>query len=158
MSYRKGIHQGIYLFFAIFLGLLNTGLFAQKSCLDSAQLIVIDAQWEKALLDSDYDQLESLTAENFIWVHNHASLVDSKTSLLDRASAPNTGAAGILKSRTSFDVVAIRLGSTGVVTGHTIVARSEYKTNYHFMRTYSQVEGKCYLLANHTMAIPEQEE
>ncbi|RMA64790.1 hypothetical protein BXY75_1671 [Ulvibacter antarcticus] len=28
---------------------------------------------------------------------------------------------------------------------------------YHFMRTYVEINERCYLIANHTMAIPEKE-
>lgn len=28
-------------------------------------------------------------------------------------------------------------------------------TTFNYMRTYVEIDGKCYLIANHTMAIPE---
>ena len=126
---------------------------AQGSCSDPAALIQLDAKWEKALLDSDADFLATLVAEDFIWVHDHASMVDTRESLLERLSDPASG--GDTRSRTSSDVVARILGSAGVVTGFTIVDRGPSPTRYNFMRTYVEVSGRCLLLANHTMAIPQ---
>ena len=145
-------------FYILLSGLSVSSVMAQKSCLDPENLKNLDSQWEKALLDSDAEFLESLLADDFIWVHNHASMVDSKEALLKRASNPNVRATGDTKSRVSKDVKAIVLGSTGVVIGITIVDRGPTPTTYHFMRTYTVVDGKCYLLANHTMAIPDIEE
>jgi hypothetical protein len=36
------------------------------------------------------------------------------------------------------------------------VDRGPQPTTYHFMRTYVLVTGKWKLIANHTMAIPEE--
>ena len=133
-----------------------TPIFAQDDCLDPVNLKSMDSQWEKALLESDVDFLESILADDFIWVHNHAGSVDSRESLLKRASDRSTGGAtGNPRSRVSNNVNAIVLGATGVVTGYTVVDRGPSPTNYNFMRTYTKVDGKCYLLANHTMAIPD---
>jgi hypothetical protein len=49
------------------------------------------------------------------------------------------------------------LGNTGVVSGYTVVDRGPSPVTYHFMRTYTKVNGKYQLLANHTMAIPDEE-
>lgn len=131
---------------------------AQQNCLNPESLASLDASWEKALLTSDVDQLDALLAEDFIWVHNHASLIDSKSMLLNRAADPKAGATGNTRSRKQQEVQVIIKGSTGVVTGITIVDRGPVPTTYHFMRTYVAHEGKCLLLANHTMAVPEGEE
>ncbi len=145
------------IFFCILLsGLSVTSVIAQKSCIEPENLKNLDSQWEKALLDSNAEFLEAILADDFIWVHNHASMIDSREALLKRTSNPN--APGNTKSRVSKDVKVIVLGSTGVVTGITIVDRGPSPTTYHFMRTYTEVDGKCYLLANHTMAIPDNEE
>ncbi len=131
---------------------------AQESCLDTDNLIKLDAQWEKALLESDVEFLAFILADDFIWIHNHASLTDTKESLLKRASDPKSGATGKPRSRISKDVEVTVLGSTGIVTGFTIVDRGPAPTTYHFMRTYVAVAEHCLLLANHTMAIPEKDE
>ncbi len=131
---------------------------AQENCLDPDNLLKLDAQWEKALLDSDDTMIRSLLADDFVWIHNHASFIDSKTSLLKSASNPKIGATGNTTSRKSQGVKVLILESTGIVYGNTIVERDSKLTNYHFMRTYVQVEGKCLLMANHTMAIPEEDD
>lgn len=141
------------LVFALFVAAANP-ISAQDSCLDPAALIQLDAKWERALLDSDADFLTTFVARDFIWVHDHASMVDTKESLLERVSATAAGT-GDTRSRISSDVVARVLGSAGVVTGFTIVDRGPTPTRYNFMRTYVEVSGRCLLLANHTMAIPK---
>mgnify|MGYP001820899173 CR=1 FL=1 len=148
-------------FYAIFaLAMLSgTITYAQEGCLEQHRLLSLDAQWEKALLESDVSFLESILAKDFIWVHNHASGIDTREALLQRAADRQSGgASGNPRSRKSNNVQAIVLGSTGVVTGYTIVDRGPTPTNYHFMRTYVDVGGKCVLLANHTMAVPDSED
>lgn len=142
----------------VIIGLSLTIAMAQENCLNSNNLLKLDAQWEKALLESDYNFIKGILADDFIWVHNHAGMTDTKESLLKRASDPNAGASGKPRSRISRDVTVKILGSTAIVTGFTFVDRGPTPTNYHFMRTYTEVAGKCYLLANHTMAVPEGEE
>ena len=127
---------------------------AQESCLDPDALLRLDAEWERALLESDAERLRTLLAEDFIWVHNHASAVDTKASLLERASNPAVGTA---RSRTQSNVEYRILGSTGVVNGFTVVDRGSRSNRYNFMRTYAEVSGRCLLLANHTMEIPDDE-
>lgn len=130
--------------------------FAQENCLNSKQLLKIDLEWEQAILKSDVKFLEKILAEDFIWVHNHAVTIDSRTSLLKRASDPNIGATGNPKSRISKDVKVMITGSTGIVTGFTVVDRGPNPTTYHFMRTYVEIEGNCQLVANHTMIVPDE--
>jgi hypothetical protein len=139
----------------VLLGLMATPAAGQNACLDPAGLVHLDGQWEKALLESDTEFLRSVVAEDFIWVHDHASTVDTKAALLERSSNPSVGATGATRSRVSSEVKARILGSTGVVTGFTIVDRGPAPTRYNFMRTYVAIEDRCVLLANHTMAIPE---
>ena len=85
-------------------GILLVSAVAQERCLDSSRLASLDAEWEKALLESDVEFLKSILPDNFIWIHGNAELIDSKTSLLKRASDPNIGAVGNPKSRVSEDV------------------------------------------------------
>jgi len=131
---------------------------AQERCLDPIQLKSLDAKWEKALLESDVNQLELLLAEDFVWIHNHADATDTKKLLLKRASDPDIGATWNPDSRKSKDEKVTVIGSTGIVTGFTIVDRGSTSTTYHFMRTYIEIEGSCLLLANQTMVIPDKED
>ncbi|WP_332913009.1 nuclear transport factor 2 family protein [Algoriphagus boritolerans] len=100
--------------------------------------------------------LEDLLADEFVWVHNHASLIDGKEQALARANRIKAGQADNTRNRTSKDRQVVILGTTGVVSGYTVVDRGPSPTTYHFMRTYALVDGKWKLLGNHTMAIPEE--
>jgi ketosteroid isomerase-like protein len=120
------------------------------------QLMELDKGWEMALLNSEVEFLENLLAEEFIWVHNHASQIDGKEEALSRAKKIRAGQQDDTRNRTPRDQKVVLLGQTAVVSGFTLVDRGPQPTNYHFMRTYALVEGKWKLLANHTMAIPEE--
>jgi hypothetical protein len=135
--------------------LLSLTLLAQSQ--DQQKLLKLDLGWEKALLESDVQFLDNLLSEEFIWVHNHASLIDGKKEVVSRAKNIKAGQADNTKGRVPRDQKVILLGNTGVVTGITVVDRGPSPTTYHFMRTYAKVKGKYVLLANHTMAIPEEE-
>jgi hypothetical protein len=121
------------------------------------KLLELDLGWEKALLESDVEFLENLLANNFVWVHNHASLIDGKEAVVNRAKKIRQGQADTTKERTSRDQQVIFLENTGVVTGFTVVDRGPSPVTYHFMRTYVKEKGKFVLLANHTMAVPDEE-
>ncbi|OOG75314.1 nuclear transport factor 2 family protein [Algoriphagus sp. A40] len=131
--------------------------FVSFSQTQETQLIQLDQDWEKALLESDVAFLENILADEFVWVHNHASLIDGKEAVISRAKRIQGGQADNTKSRISRDQQAVILGSTAVVSGYTVVDRAPAPVTYHFMRTYALVEGKWRLLGNHTMAVPEEE-
>jgi hypothetical protein len=142
-----------------FLPLLLTLLLSTFSSLAQTtqeQLVELDKGWEKALLNSEVAILEELLAEEFIWVHNHASLIDGKAETLSRAKRIRAGQQDDTRNRSPRDQKVVLLGQTAVVSGFTLVDRGPQPTYYHFMRTYALVEGKWKLLANHTMAIPEE--
>ncbi|GAB2496357.1 nuclear transport factor 2 family protein [Algoriphagus taiwanensis] len=120
-------------------------------------LIQLDLGWEKALLSSDVSFLETLLADDFIWVHNHAGMIDGKKEVLARAKRIQGGQVDNTKGRVSSDQKVVILGQTGIVSGYTVVDRGPSPTRYHFMRTYTWLDGKWKLLGNHTMAIPEEE-
>jgi len=130
---------------------------AQEPCLNPENLKKIDASWEKAQLELDLDYVDSLLHDDFTWVHNHASMVDDKTAVLDRIKRNLSNNIQNTRSRISKDVTVIISGTTGIVSGFTIVDRGPSPTTYHFMRTYVETNGTCYLIANHTMAVPENE-
>jgi ketosteroid isomerase-like protein len=121
------------------------------------KLLSLDLGWEKALLESDVEFLENLLATDFIWVHNHAGQIDGKEAAVSRAKRIQSGQKDDTRNRTARDQQVVILGETGVVSGFTIVDRGPSPVTYHFMRTYALVDGEFKLLANHTMAIPEEE-
>lgn len=131
--------------------------FVSFSQTQESQLLQLDQGWEKALLESDVAFLENLLADDFVWVHNHAGLIDGKESAVSRAKRIQAGQKDDTRNRTSRDQKVIILGSTGVVSGFTVVDRGPSPVTYHFMRTYTLIDGKWKLLGNHTMAIPEDE-
>lgn len=142
-----------FLSLTFFLLCLQLSSFAQTS---KDQLLLLDQGWEKALLKSEVDFLQDLLAEEFTWVHNHASLIDGKEAVINRAKRIQSGQKDDTRNRTSRDQQVGISGSTGIVSGYTVVDRGPSPTLYHFMRTYVQSNGKWQLLGNHTMAIPEE--
>lgn len=139
----------------LFLALLFIPIATRSQTSQEQKLLELDKGWENALLHSEVEFLETLLADEFIWVHNHASLVDGKEEVLNRAKKIRLGQSDDTKNRNSKDQKVILLGQTAVVSGFTIVDRGPQPTTYHFMRTYSLVNNQWKLLANHTMAIPE---
>jgi len=140
------------------LPLLLTFLFITFSSLAQTtqqQLVDLDKSWERALLNSEVEFLDQLLADEFIWVHNHASLIDGKPEVLSRAKKIRGGQPDDTRNRSSRDQQVVLLGQTAVVSGFTLVDRGPQPTTYHFMRTYVLVDGSWKLLANHTMAIPK---
>ncbi|MBM3168472.1 MAG: nuclear transport factor 2 family protein [Bacteroidetes bacterium] len=140
------------------LPLLLTFLFITFSSLAQTtqqQLVDLDKSWERALLNSEVEFLDQLLADEFIWVHNHASLIDGKPEVLSRAKKIRGGQPDDTRNRSSRDQQVVLLGQTAVVSGFTLVDRGPQPTTYHFMRTYVLVDGYWKLLANHTMAIPK---
>lgn len=121
------------------------------------RLIALDEGWEKALLSSDVDFLENLLADEFVWVHNHAGMIDGKDQAIARAKRIQAGQKDDTRNRTARDRQVVIFGETGLVSGFTVVDRGPSPTTYHFMRTYAQVDGEWKLLGNHTMAIPDEE-
>lgn len=129
----------------------------QKHSLNEEHLRALDASWEKAQLELDYDFIESLLSEDYIWVHNHANTIDNKAAVLERVKRYIDSDNKETKSRISKDVKVIISNKTAIVSGYTIIDRGPSPTTYHFMRTYVEISGKCYLIANHTMAIPKKQ-
>ncbi len=140
--------------FIFIVGLSVLPISAQENCMNPESLKKLDATWEKALLELNLDFLETTLSEDFIWVHTHAVKTDDRNTLLAEVKNNLSSTINNTRSRISRDVKVIISGTTGVVTGFTTVDRGPSPTTYNFMRTYVQSEGKCYLLANHTMAIP----
>jgi hypothetical protein len=130
---------------------------AQQSCMTAESIKALDAEWEKANLHPNPGFMESTLANEFVWVHNHASMIDTKETAVKRAINQKANESSNTKSRAQRDVKVSITGNTAIVTGFTFVDRGPTPTLYHFMRTYVEVDGKCLLTGNHTMAIPEEE-
>ncbi|TXE03738.1 nuclear transport factor 2 family protein [Algoriphagus aquimarinus] len=130
---------------------------AQESCMTVENIKALDAQWEEKNLNPDPEFFKRVLADDFVWVHNHASMIDTKTSTVKRAEKQAANEGSDTRSRIQSEVKVAITGNTAIVTGFTIVDRGPTPTRYHFMRTYVEVNGTCFLTGNHTMAIPEGE-
>ncbi|MBN3518442.1 nuclear transport factor 2 family protein [Algoriphagus lutimaris] len=130
---------------------------AQTTCMTAESIKLLDSKWEEANLHPNPDFFETTLGEEFVWVHNHGTMVDSKWSVVERAKKQKAAGTSNTRSRSQRDVKVAISGNTAVVTGITVVDRGPQPTTYHFMRTYVEIGGKCYLIGNHTMAIPKEE-
>lgn len=130
---------------------------AQQNCMTVATIKSLDAQWEANNLKPDPEFFKNVLADDFVWVHNHASMIDTKEAVVKRAENQAAKGTSDTRSRTQSDVKVAITGNTAVVTGFTLVDRGPTPTRYHFMRTYVEKDGKCLLVGNHTMAVPEGE-
>ncbi|MEB2779726.1 nuclear transport factor 2 family protein [Algoriphagus sp. C2-6-M1] len=130
---------------------------AQQSCMTLETIKALDAQWEENNLNPDPDFFRNVLAENFVWVHNHASMIDTKEAVVKRAENQAAKGSSDTRSRIQSELEVAITGNVAIVTGFTIVDRGPVPTTYHFMRTYVEIDGKCLLTGNHTMAVPVEE-
>jgi ketosteroid isomerase-like protein len=121
-------------------------------CLPVEALIARDAQYEEALRVGDLPFLQTLLADDYVWVHTLGSQVETRASLLQRLEKPV-----IYKSRSTSEVHAHVQGDTVVLRGVSTTEqwnadRQTSRSNrYQFMRTYVNVAGACKLLSVQTM-------
>jgi hypothetical protein len=126
-----------------------------ETCLDTENLVKLDADYENAMRKGDVKFLDKLLAPEYQWVHNLASLKESKAQLLVRVQKPEEQP----KARRSHDVSVLRLEDTAVLQGLSSVEKwnpdgKTYRTSrYQFMRTYVKQGDECKLLAVQTMKI-----
>lgn len=132
------------------------GLAAQaQTCLDTEKLVKLDAEYENALRKGDVQFLDKLLAPEFQWVHNLASLKETKAQLLLRVQKPEEQP----KARRAHDLSLLRLDKTAVLQGLSSVEKlnpdgKTFRTSrYQFMRTYVEHNGECKLLAVQTMKV-----
>lgn len=143
------------LLLGLIMGLMVGAVVRAETCLSAEKLVLLDAQYEKALQVGDLKFLDKLLAPEFYWVHNLASLKEKKTELLARVQKPEEQP----KERRSHDITQQRLGNTVVLQGLSSVDKwnSDGKTfrtsRYQFMRTYVEEKGECKLLAVQTMKV-----
>ncbi|WP_339753243.1 nuclear transport factor 2 family protein [Algoriphagus aquimarinus] len=128
-----------------------------QTCMTEASIKALDAQWEEKNLNPEPEFFKNILSDNFTWIHNHVSSVDNKESVVKRAERQVANDGSNTRSRIQSEVKVAITGKTAIVTGYTIVDRGPTPIKYHFMRTYVEVDGKCLLVGNHTMAIPEEE-
>lgn len=142
--------------FISLLGFVSVGNAAQaNSCLAERNLLALDSRYESALQNGDIRLLNELLAADFIWVHNLASMKETKTQLIARVQLP----AEQPKARRAHDISVQRLANTAVLQGLSSVEKwngdgKSFRTaRYQFMRTYVELEGQCKLLAVQTMKV-----
>jgi len=137
------------------LAVLGGSIAQAETCSDNEKLTRLDAQYEDALRTGDTQFLDRLLAPEFHWVHNLASMKESKLQLLARLKKPEEQA----KERRSHDIGFLRLGDTVVLQGLSSVDKwnpdgKTFRTSrYQFMRTYVAHKGECKLLAVQTMKV-----
>jgi ketosteroid isomerase-like protein len=145
----------IRLFIPALLLLLSSPSLA-STCLQESALKQLDHRYEQAIRSADTEFLAQLLKEEFIWVHNRAVQIESKTDLLTRLQDASYQPP---KARASEEVAVRSAGSTAVLTGYTTVEQfnDDGKTTrwsrYHFMRTYILENGSCRLLAGKTVKV-----
>lgn len=129
-------------------------------CLEPSRLKVLDAQYEEALRVGDTKFLKELLADDYVWVHNLASDIETKPGLLKRLKDLDE----VPKARVSHDITAHRLANTVVLDGLSSVDKynpdgKTFRTSrYRFMRTYVAHNGQCKLLSVQTMKVWSSEE
>ena len=139
--------------FIVVLGVTLISVQAHGQCATESALRELDAGFEHALEKNDLSYFEKELAPNFVWVHDHAGMVQrSRMEVIEFLRNVNGSAS---QERTQTDVRVIMSSGTGVVYGFTDVIRGGQKLTFHFMRTYAAIGGKCVLMANHTMEIPQ---
>ncbi|MBV7534880.1 nuclear transport factor 2 family protein [Duganella sp. sic0402] len=121
-------------------------------CLPSEALIKLDSQYEEALRTGDVPFLQSLLADDYVWVHTLGTQIETRDILLARLAKPV-----VYKARSTSDVHVHVQGDTSVVRGVSTTEQwnqdgATFRSNrYQFMRTYVKVAGKCKLLSVQTM-------
>ena len=126
-----------------------------QSCLPVKELIALDTRYEEATRIGDADFLQNLLADDFVWVHNLASVIENKSVIIARANSPQD----IPKARTTSEVNAHVLQNTVVLRGLSSVDKwnADGKTwrtsRYQFMRTYVSTSKGCKLLSAQTMKV-----
>jgi ketosteroid isomerase-like protein len=121
-------------------------------CLPVEALIARDSQYEEALRVGDVAFLQTLLADDYVWVHTLGSQIETRTALLARLAKPV-----IYKARSTSDVHAHVQGDTVVLRGVSTTeqwnadGQTSRSNRYQFMRTYVNVGGECKLLSVQTM-------
>jgi len=138
----------------ILVSLASAAASANK-CLPVESLIALDSKYEEAMRTGDSAFLENLLADNYVWVHNLASSIDTKETILTKAKNP----AEVPKARTTSDVQGHVLQNTVVLRGLSSVDKwnpdgKTWRTSrYQFMRTYVNTGKTCKLLSVQTMKV-----
>lgn len=124
-------------------------------CLQSSRLKALDNQYEEALRVGNVKFLNNLLADDYVWVHNLESDIETKSVLLKRMKEQQE----VTRSRKSHDMTLHRLGDTVVLSGLSSVDKDNpdgktFRTSrYRFMRTYVAVKEQCKLLSVQTMKV-----
>ncbi len=137
------------------LALAWSAVSSAQSCLDEKAITALDARYEIALQTGDVEFLHKVLAPEFSWVHNLASMKETKAGLIARLEQELEQT----KARKSHDITTHRLGNTVVLQGLSSVEKwnadgKTFRTSrYQFMRTYVAVKDQCKLLAAQTMKV-----
>ena len=127
-------------------------------CLDDSPLKSLDYQYEQAIRTADIDFLAATLLPDYVWVHNHAVVYETKPMLLARLGEGYQPP----KSREQTEVSVRRAGDSAVITGYSTVDKftdgPRRANRYHFIRTWVKSDAGCQLLAAQTMKVWSTEE
>ena len=137
------------------LTLVLAGNLQASECLQPDKVRALDNQYEEALRIGDVKFLQSLLADEFVWVHNLAVDIETKQALLARLKNQEETP----KARKTSEVSFHRFKNTTVLSGLSSVDKynadgKSYRTSrYRFMRTYVADDEGCKLLSSQTMKV-----
>jgi len=121
-------------------------------CKNEEQLHLLDQAYETAILESDVTTLDKVLDDQYTWVHNRVSAIESKQDLIARVTNPSYSKP---LSRTPNFQSTYKQDRTWVVTGLSEVNSAKplatdpdniRSNRYFFMRTYVRSGKSCRLL------------
>lgn len=140
--------------------MIAAGNLHASECLQDDKVRLLDNQYEEALRVGDVKFLQALLADEFVWVHNLAVDIETKSVLLARMKQQQETPKARVTSEVSFH----HLNNTTVLAGESSVdkynddGKSFRTSRYRFMRTYVTDGKDCKLLSSQTMKVWSNEQ
>lgn len=122
-------------------------------CLAEAEMKSLDYAYEQAIRQADVEELNALLLPQYVWVHNHAVVYETKAMLLARLGEAYRPP--LAREQTRVEIR--REANTAVVMGFSTVHKESdgvrRANRYHFMRTWVKTAAGCRLLSAQTMKV-----